>query len=105
METARLRNFWVSWYTPDSDFKLVFPDGIAWPHWISGSCMDGNVAMCCAVQAESEQHAWNLILSAYGKEKIKFRFSVIKADNWKPYSDRFPQDGQMDWPEIREWKP
>lgn len=96
---APLTNYWISWHHYDSlgGFELNTP----W--WVSGSGQDGGgefSTMCAAVQAVDEDAAKELVMKSYDKlpNEITWRFCNIRANDWVPFSDRFPKADWMPWP-------
>lgn len=91
--------FWVSWFAADSPFTLESP----W--WISGARLFGDgreqATVCAAVEADDEDDARWVIERAHDKRvSLEWRFVERKADNWSPYSERFPAAGWMVWPDA-----
>jgi len=93
------KNWWVSWYSPAAlgGWELNSP----W--WTSGYAMVGDEdvpCICAAIKANDEDDARALVFAAYDTmpKEIEFRFVNEKADDWTPFSDRFPKVDWMVWP-------
>lgn len=91
-----MKNFWISWYSPNEPFTLHSP----W--WISGCTEDSDGEqfdiICAAVKADSEEDAKELIRACYDEyQDINFRFASLKSDDWVPFCDRFPKGDWMEW--------
>jgi len=84
--------FWLSWIAKDADFTIPFP----W--WVSGFTDDTPI-VCCAVWAQDEEKAKQIIKDAHfvGDPDIEFRFCEEKAPDWSPFCDRFPRADWMIW--------
>ena len=88
-------NYWVSWYHEEGmgEFELHSP----W--WVSGyRTIDKAATICAAVKAADAPSARVIVRSAYDKVAFpEFRFVTHKADDWHPFSDRFPKADWMKW--------
>lgn len=95
MTTPRPVPWWIGWYSePDlSEFELHSP----W--WVSGSTADGIPTMVACVLATTEASARAVILAAYDDppDDLEWRFVDPQADDFSPFSDRFPRAPWMAW--------
>jgi len=89
--------WWISWYAhpEDGPFELHTP----W--WVSGFTMEdpSRDTIVAAVQAESEEDAWDVVLMSYDEvpTQLEKRFCDPLGDK-EPFSDRFPRADWMQWP-------
>lgn len=81
--------FWISWEQPGDDYRplMVPPRESVVGYWCSGGGLHSN-NMCAVVNANTEEHAKNLIL-VYWPDAGRWRFCDEKTPDWIP-GDRFP---------------
>ena len=89
--------YWISWYSTNEmgGWELHRP----W--WISGRRLPDEAAtICAAIPADSEDDAKLQVEMAYDAplKEIEWRFCKIQAEDWGPFSDRFPKADWMKWP-------
>lgn len=75
--------FWVGWYGgADGDYRPI-RDDVATPAWAcSGETGGGLFTLCAVVDAQSEDEAWEVVLS-YWPEAQK-RFCEERPPGWLP---------------------
>lgn len=94
-----MKNYWVSWLCP-TDRVTTFE--LEWPWWKGPTRLLGEEAVCAAIKAESKDDAKRIVIESYDKpqpKKLEWRFVDEKPDDWSPFSDRFPRDDLMVWPD------
>lgn len=71
------------------------------PWWVSGSDMDGNVSVCCAIPAESVDDAMGFAASSFKTppKVLPFRFVVPKEIT----PDTFGPDSRFELPDWAVW--
>lgn len=92
-----MKTFWVSFHVAEA---LLPEFEVHTPWWISGGDLNGNAAICMAVQAENEEAVRNFVYASFDNHPMNLKWRFIdecKAD-WSPFSDRFPQGAWMKWP-------
>jgi hypothetical protein len=91
------KKFWVSWYHKDDSGDGPFELGSPW--WVSGS-YTGGVTIVAAALAPDEDSAKTKILGAYDSAdpRLEWRFCDVQADDWVPFTGRFPRAEWMVWP-------
>lgn len=99
-----MKRWWLSWYHT----RNMSPYTIHSPWWISGARVKLDTAtgeefdeptVCAAVIAPTEKAAKAAIIGAYDipPAKMEWRFCEERADDWSPFSDRFPEAKWMQW--------
>lgn len=91
-----MTRFWLSWYQPLGDHRpITFPPPepiLGW--WCSGETVDA-WTLCAAVDAESEEKAWEIIRQKDAwPDAGEVRISSVREKNWVP-GDRFPLSDWM----------
>lgn len=94
-----MTGYWLSWYHSalHGEFELHTP----W--WISGSRIQPwSDTIVAAVQAESEEAAWEVVRNSYDNppETLEKRFIDVLPDGKEPWTGpegRFPRADWMVW--------
>ncbi len=102
MTDTPLHAYWLSWYhhPDDGEFELHSP----W--WISGFTISQpqRDTIVAAVQAESEEAAWEAVHAAYDTPptRLERRFIDELGDRvpWTDTGGRFPRADWMTWPGV-----
>jgi hypothetical protein len=96
-----VRAWWISWYADPADG----PFELHTPWWISGSTMEHvqRSTIVAAVQAESEDDAWEVVREAYDADpkNLEERFCTELTDEkmpWERPGSRFQLADWMKWP-------
>lgn len=95
------RNYWVSWYSTAEmgEWELHSP---WWKSGVRGS--DHAATICAAIRAISPEEVRRKVAAAYDVRienpltDIEWRFINQRADDWEPFTDRFPRADWMKWP-------
>lgn len=107
-DTCETCRFWVSVWILEGALPSFEYHG---PWWVSGYDMAGRASICAAVCATDEADAIERLKGCIDAGDLQWaapeeRFCSPQADDWSPYSDRFPQAAWMQWPyQIGEHKP
>lgn len=91
-----MKSWWMSWYTWPADGPFTLHS----PWWISGSTFDGADIIVAAVQAESEEAAWEIVRQSYDfPPSAMHRRFIEDLAGKSPFGERFPRAAWMEWPE------
>lgn len=91
-----VKNFWVRWYG-----KAGVGFETATPWWVSGYAGDHSyIVFVAGVRAEDDEAAKRVIVDAYDDPSgiLEWSFVDERAEDWSPFTDRFPRKDWMVWP-------
>lgn len=88
--------FWISWHHKDeySGPTLLCP-------WWKIDHAEGGEAICAAIKATDAIEAREIVKRSLLNcpTRLRFRFCDVQADEWHPFSGRFPRADWMIWNE------
>jgi hypothetical protein len=87
-----MRIYWLSW---ESRHEFTSHE-LHWPWWVSGHG-EGFKTICAAIVGKDEDTVREVVYDCYDvrPDHIEFRFIEERADDFVPYSDRFPFQSWM----------
>lgn len=94
-----VKRYWCRFYALTSEMPSFEYHG---PWWVSGHTADDpeQVTICAAVCADSGDQAHALLDACFdpGHSMVGLDFCNQRADDWEPFSERFPRADWMRWP-------